>query len=267
MKKIISYSLWGNTPMYNVGAIQNAYIAQKIYPGWISRFYIGHSVPDETIKKLSEMDNTEIVMVGTPDSWTGMFWRFFAIDDSDVAIFRDTDSRLSERELLAVNEWLYGDKPLHIMRDHPQHTERIMGGMWGVKSKIFMKILQAQTKTENLTFVQLIDRGLKVISKKKELDRKGIDQEFLRTVYGWMYEFCHIHDQFPNWNGHSNRHPTVTAKGSKPEFSTGFPVAYKNKHDFVGQVYDENNVPVEEYANMLQDALFAIVPDHPWKKK
>jgi hypothetical protein len=40
MKKIISYSLWGDLPLYTVGAISNAKQAKEIYPGWICRFYI-----------------------------------------------------------------------------------------------------------------------------------------------------------------------------------------------------------------------------------
>ena len=142
MKKIISYSLWGDTPMYNVGAVENAVNAEELYPDWICRYYVGESVPNETLEKLASKANTELIMVKSSNDWTGMFWRFFAIDDSDVTIFRDTDSRLSNRERIAVNEWLESYQPLHIMRDHPLHSERIMGGMWGVKSKAFMQTLK-----------------------------------------------------------------------------------------------------------------------------
>lgn len=31
MKKIISFSLWGNNPTYNIGAIRNAEIAKDVY--------------------------------------------------------------------------------------------------------------------------------------------------------------------------------------------------------------------------------------------
>jgi len=34
-KKIISFSLWGDKPMYTIGAIKNAKLAEEIYPGWI----------------------------------------------------------------------------------------------------------------------------------------------------------------------------------------------------------------------------------------
>ena len=44
MKKIISYSLWGNDPKYCVGAVKNALLRGKIYPNWISRFYVHKDV-------------------------------------------------------------------------------------------------------------------------------------------------------------------------------------------------------------------------------
>ena len=39
MKKIISFSLWGNNKGYYDGAVKNILLAQKIYPDWICRFY------------------------------------------------------------------------------------------------------------------------------------------------------------------------------------------------------------------------------------
>jgi hypothetical protein len=52
MKKIISFSLWGDNPKYTVGAIKNAELALSIYPDWICRYYIGKSTPQEIIDEL-----------------------------------------------------------------------------------------------------------------------------------------------------------------------------------------------------------------------
>ena len=62
-KKIISYSLWSDIPMYNVGAIRNAEQVSEFYPDWIARFYIGSDVPEETVNKISKQKNTEVVMM------------------------------------------------------------------------------------------------------------------------------------------------------------------------------------------------------------
>jgi len=62
-------------------------------------------------------------------------WRFLPTLDPqvDLAVFRDLDSRLSEREVAAVREWVRSDKAIHMMRDHPQHTAPVLAGMWGAK--------------------------------------------------------------------------------------------------------------------------------------
>ena len=56
-----------------------------------------------------------------PGDWTSLFWRFHPAGetDVDVMISRDTDSRLSAREVAAVQEWLSSAADVHIMRDHP----------------------------------------------------------------------------------------------------------------------------------------------------
>ena len=104
MKKVISFSLWGDKPIYNIGAIKNAQIAKIIYPGWICRYHCGKTTPEETINELRLMNNTEIVVRDEDCNWTGMFWRFEDASDPEVDIMlsRDCDSRLSEREALAV---------------------------------------------------------------------------------------------------------------------------------------------------------------------
>ena len=52
----------------------------------------------------------------------------------DVAMFRDLDSIISERETAAVAQWLSSKHAFHIMRDHPDHgAVPMMAGMWGVK--------------------------------------------------------------------------------------------------------------------------------------
>ena len=136
MKKIISFCLWGENPRYTIGALKNAELAKKIYPDWICRYYVGKSTPLQIVKDLYERDNTEIFIMNENGDWSGMFWRFLPASDSDVGVMisRDTDSRLSEREKEAVDEWLASDKGFHIMRDHPAHGTEILGGMWGAKN-------------------------------------------------------------------------------------------------------------------------------------
>jgi hypothetical protein len=153
MKKIISFSLWGDNPKYTIGAIKNVELSKTIYPDWICRFYCGKSVPLDIIEKLKSYDNVEVIEMDEDGNWSGMFWRFYPAseDDVDIIISRDCDSRLSLRERLAVKEWIDSDKGFHIMRDHPQHGTQILGGMWGVKKGVL-----PQMKEEINNFEQKI---------------------------------------------------------------------------------------------------------------
>jgi len=135
MNKVISFSLWGENPKYTIGAIRNAELALSIYPDWKCYFFVANSVPFNIIKELLVFHNTYIIAKNEQGDWTSMFWRFETSYDPnvDVSIFRDTDSRLNNREKFAVEEWLQSDKTFHIMRDHPFHGYPILGGMWGFK--------------------------------------------------------------------------------------------------------------------------------------
>lgn len=135
MKKIISFSLYGNKSNFQVGAVVNVLEAKRLYPDWKCRFY---TTDDESICRQLEYLGAEIVRMD--DHWMnrghyyGSLWRFLAVDDADICIFRDTDSVVNERELGAVNEWLATDKQWHIMHDHDHHkSSKIMAGMFGYR--------------------------------------------------------------------------------------------------------------------------------------
>ena len=72
MKKIISFSLYGNKPNFQVGAVVNVLEAKRLYPDWKCRFY---TTDDESICKQLEYLGAEIVRM---DDWPEgqMFWRF-----------------------------------------------------------------------------------------------------------------------------------------------------------------------------------------------
>jgi len=288
-KKIISFSLWGNEPMYTIGAIRNAELAETVYPGWICRFYIGDDVAEDIVDKLKSFDNTEvIVMKDEENDWQGMFWRFYAIENEgvDIVIFRDTDSRLSDREYEAVLEWQNSGAYFHIMRDHPYHTEAIMGGMWGCKPKGLIERINEEIYTEE-SGLSPVSNLKKVIDdwlhhenknieyrrhnhlKPEQLNTKGIDQIFLRSlIYQMVFADAYIHDSYPEYNCFSGRFDyQYNPKGK--EMNTGFPSRRGTNlkddwNNFVGQVYDENDIPVEEYAKLLSQRDDCIYMD--WSK-
>ncbi len=133
--RIIAFSLWGDDAVYTEGALANARLAETLYPGWRCRFYVGTTVPDAIVARLAERPNVELVLRAEPGDWRAALWRFQpAFEEGDVTLLvRDADSRLGERERVAVEAWLASENDLHIMRDHPFHTVPILGGMWGVR--------------------------------------------------------------------------------------------------------------------------------------
>ena len=135
--KVISFSIWGTNPTYTVGAVRNADLALQLLPEWTCVFYCWNSVPLDIVQQLKSRSNVIVRRVdGDYDSTDsrGMFYRFYPADEPGVEriICRDTDSRLSRREVLAIDEWITQGTDFHIMRDHPYHGTPILGGMWGV---------------------------------------------------------------------------------------------------------------------------------------
>ena len=66
-------------------------------------------------------------------------------EDNLIVLSRDTDSRLNMREKKCVDEWLANKnghkQDLLILRDHKNHNQLIMGGMFGVKNNVMRPFL------------------------------------------------------------------------------------------------------------------------------
>jgi cytochrome oxidase Cu insertion factor (SCO1/SenC/PrrC family) len=180
-KYIISFSLYGNNPRYTHNAIMNALFAQRIYNGWICRFYYDHTVPSNIIDVLKSLKNTELVRVDTGNSSASaekMFWRFYPASEEDVAamIVRDADAWISFREAFLVKKWLESDKMFHIVRDHCHHTYKIMGGIWGIKRG---RLPQLKELSEN---------------QAKHIKMFGADQDFMSdNIYPSIIDSSMIH--------------------------------------------------------------------------
>jgi hypothetical protein len=190
--KIISYSLWGDKPIYQVGAIRNAKLAKKFYPEFECWYYVHReTVPEETIRQLNEFDNVKIIFKSGDvcgEQCKPRMWRFESIDAPDVELnmSRDVDTAILLREKLAVDEWLKSDKLFHIMRDHPWHNWPIQGGMFGVKKS-------------NMNWTDKMDVFI-------QQDTREYDQHFLKNVIYPLYaDSCMIHASFHKLEGDACR--------------------------------------------------------------
>ena len=53
--RLITFSLFGDNPLYCQGAVENANIARVIYPEWTPRFYVAQDVPEHYIEEIEIM--------------------------------------------------------------------------------------------------------------------------------------------------------------------------------------------------------------------
>jgi hypothetical protein len=227
-KNIVAYSLWGNNPIYWVGALKNIELVKKYFPTWICRFYIDKSC-DQSLIDTIKGDNVEVILleknnityknISNRFDHSGLFWRFLPLleKENNIILSRDCDSRISERECLAINEWLSSDKDFHIMRDHPYHGVPILTGMWGCRNGILSNINDFLLKWQNHKI-----RGI----------YHAEDQDFLgQLIYPYVKSKSFEHSEF-NINFGNQIH--------------NFPKEREN-YEFVGDVFDENNVRHPEY--------------------
>jgi hypothetical protein len=217
--KYISFSLWGDKPIYNIGAIRNAELAKNIYPEWKVVIYYDNSVPSETIDLLKNLD-VQLIDMST-ETVSGPFWRFLAseINDCEFVVFRDTDSRISIREKMAVDEWILSGKSLHIMRDHPYHyipagnnEMGILAGMWGIKGNIIK--IREMLNNFNLS----------------NSYNYGYDQTFLKQIYLYFQNDKITHDEFFE--------------------KKQFPIKRENQR-FIGERIDQHDNPLTDDYKLL----------------
>ena len=266
MKKVISFSLWGDESHYVIGAILNADIAKEDWPDWTCRYYVSPNVPESAIKELESRDNVEIVRMNEDESWNGMFWRFYAASDPDVdvAIFRDADSRIGVREKAAVDEWLSSDKDVHIIRDGCQHGWEICGGAWGVRNQSLIGMKE------------FIDD----FEAKKLMNKHGIDQIYLsREIYPIVNKEAYIHDEnfgfrdeerhpfpiprmrgegwwereFPEWHSGIEDDPEKYGWGEGHCFFKCPACGEYHDNDYIGKVATVTNKEKEKYSHVMEN--------------
>ncbi len=209
----IAFSLWGTDARYCVGAIRNAELIEKIYPGWKMVCYADRTVPEETTLKLARLG----VELRKPKCSNGQFWRLFIASDPKVDryLMRDCDSRLSQREAEAIKEWIESGKKVHVIADHPHHTPVMGGGLWG------------GTKDAVPNMAELIESYTKSQLKQDE-EIYNTDQIFLRDmVWPMVKNDCLIHDLCYS-------HMRLRAKP--------FPAKFGD-YRFVGERMDKNDKP------------------------
>jgi hypothetical protein len=221
--KVISFSLWGDNPKYTIGAIKNSLLRPRFFPDWEMRVYHDLSVPYYVLEEL-ESNNVKLIERDN-QSHSNAMWRFSPASEKGVEymISRDCDSRLFERDVVAVNEWIESGKDFHIIRDHPGgHAWEISAGMWGTKEG----------------FIENIDEKIRdYIKTSRWISDRAVDQRFLQEViYSQAVTSLFLHDEYFNYE------------------RIGTPIKRDRKLDdfaFIGEPFDENDNQLSNHRDMI----------------
>lgn len=228
-KKVISFCLFGTDRKYfaNIDACIKSYI--NFFPNWIIRIYVSKDVPEEIILRLYQLNCEVVIMKSKGVDYRYTLWRFLVLDDDFVSysIIRDIDSIASTRENIMVKQWLESSKKLHVIRDHPDHVDLIMGGMFGLKSDNSLNI-------KNLML------------KFKKLNKLGVDQQFLNLVYKYYANDIFVHDIFLRYE---SENPIIIPHSELDTFIGEINIDHRFKQrdreklkDFYHKMYGDNNL-------------------------
>ena len=195
------FSFYGNTSSsahkhkkYVAGIEENLRLLRSEYgESWSMRLYYDLPRTDRLMEQLCDLactnNNLDLCHVrhlpgcGQLDLTDAsqifaMLWRFLPCVDPQVEVMvsRDLDSRISAREVSAVEEWLESGLQVHAMRDHPAHNTAMLGGMWGARMTEESRPRWVETWRE------MVRDGLSLASR----ERKGPDQQLLtKWVWPW----------------------------------------------------------------------------------
>ena len=129
-KKYVVFAIYGDRQIDLIGIIENALAVPLLYPTWKVLVYIDDTVPLHHVDQIINAGGEVIRVTKEQAEWkeARRIWRFLVLADPTVefAIFRDADSRISDREISAVNTWLQSSKTFHLMHDHPHHHQYII---------------------------------------------------------------------------------------------------------------------------------------------
>lgn len=215
MVKVFSFTLFGSQDKYCKGLLKNIALIEEKFPGWEVWVYCGDGVPEDFYLTLSQHPCVKLIPTGV-EGMENKFYRFFAIDDPsvEVAIVRDADSRVYERDQACIQEFLESEKFVHIIRDHPNHHHRMMAGMWGIKKEAVKHCLGGRP----------IASYFQEWKASQPANGFWSDTEFLcKDLYVHFMGDCLIHDE--------------TQRIDSPFWKRPFPTPLIGDH-FIGQVYE-----------------------------
>jgi hypothetical protein len=164
LKKAVSFCLYGTSKLY----IEKFFINFQLY----KKYFFDYDIilhADIRLKDILHeysISNNIIIhyLVQKSDS-DGMFWRFNPILNNtyDVILIRDIDYTPSDFELSLINDFINSNSLFHIIRSDFNHKMPIMGGLFGIKKKLYQEFINGYNewgKNYNLDNIKYNDDQL-----------------------------------------------------------------------------------------------------------
>ena len=167
--KIISFSLWGDTEIYNYGMVENALVAKEKMPEFKIYVYYNNTILPKILDILKKLDNVVLIRVNnTEKSAINTFWRFKpCFYSNSIVNIRDCDSLINERDIFVINNFINSKFDISSVKDHPAHLKyAFIAGGWGCKNGILKKYTD-----------YFNNYGI------NKLNIRGIDLDFLIQIY------------------------------------------------------------------------------------
>jgi len=240
-------SLYGKDPRYTWGALRNAQLLPVYLPDWTLRIYVAAdpapaelAVPRRILNKLRLL-GAEVahVAAATGNSMAAARnWRLLVAADENVDYFvvRDADGRLSEREAVAVRDWLLATERdphsalVHCIRDHPKHAEQpIVDGLWGGQPQKLRRLL-------NHNITTLLNSASASNTSRDKTDS-------MRTF---------LNDRlWPAVSNASYCHDSVSPCERRTQSRSEFALPPRHGLEYIGQKFDEHQQLLSADADLL----------------
>jgi hypothetical protein len=230
MVRVFSFTIFGSADKYCKGLLRNIELIQTEFPDFETWVYIGNDVPAHILNQLYTTPKVRCFFTGEV-GLVNKFYRFFAIDDPevDVMFVRDVDSRILNRDISTIHEFLASDKKFHLVRDHPNHFHKVMACSFAIRKGCMAVPLKP-----------IFDE----YRQTNEVTTFWNDQEFLAAVF-WprVTSYSMIHDDLHEFE------PLSMKTQIKAPIGDGL--------HFIGQVYefDENGNEYAKFTDFFEGGV------------
>lgn len=238
-----SFCIYGTKLIYYEGMIKNLELISKITP--LPNVLIGYSddILEQYKSKYESYDFVKMILIDKEFCESIMCSRLFQIDtiiEPAYVFCRDADSRVSERDVWCMQQFINTGRKVHIIRDHFYHKQKLQGGTCG----FFLDVPSTFTK---------MFRETKLANGFDNLNKSyGLDEYFLSNK---MYKLFNKDEMFIQTN----------CVGLLGETINTIDIKQTNDTDFIGNVYNPDDTAHFTYSEYINyNHLEWLGAQHQW---